>query len=197
MVFTETPAEAPANNLSPPSFLSTLRYTVERRYQALLDSSTAYVLYRWIGTAILTIIYLYRVFTLNGWYVVSYALAIYVLNLLIGFLSPKVDPEVESNVLPTKANDEFRPFIRRLPEFKFWYATTRALIIGIFCTLFAVFNIPVFWPILLIYFIALFGFTMKKQIKHMITHKYVPMTVGKPKHNDKAAPGAATPSKAK
>jgi len=45
------------------------------------------------------------------------------LNLLIGFLSPLVDPELESSddgLLPTKGSDEFKPFIRRLPEFKFW-----------------------------------------------------------------------------
>lgn len=28
--------------------------------------------------------------------------------------------EDDGPTLPTKANEEFRPFIRRLPEFKFW-----------------------------------------------------------------------------
>ena len=37
-----------------------------------------------------------------------------------------------------------------------------------FMTFFSIFNIPVFWPILLLYFIALFVLTMKRQIKHMI-----------------------------
>ena len=41
------------------------------------------------------------------------------------------------------------------------------------------FNIPVFWPILLMYFIALFFLTMKRQIKHMIKYKYVPFSFGK------------------
>lgn len=50
------------------------------------------------------------------------------LNLLIGFLSPKVDPDVDTSddgggsILPTRGDDEYRPFIRRLPEFKFWWA---------------------------------------------------------------------------
>ncbi|KAL8098039.1 hypothetical protein AgCh_030973 [Apium graveolens] len=59
-------------------------------------------------------------------YVVSYAVAIYILNLLIGFLSPQVDPELQAldhaPTLPIRASDEFRPFVRRLPEFKFWCA---------------------------------------------------------------------------
>lgn len=47
-------------------------------------------------------------------------LGIYTLNLLIGFLSPQVDPESEGPALPMKGSDEFKPFVRRLPEFKFW-----------------------------------------------------------------------------
>lgn len=30
-----------------------------------------------------------------GWYIITYGLGIYVLNLLIGFLSPQMDPEQE------------------------------------------------------------------------------------------------------
>ena len=67
--------------------------------------------------------------------------------------------------LPTRSNEEFRPFIRRLPEFKFWYAFTKSTVIGMVCTFFEVFNIPVFWPILVMYFITLFCITMKRQIK--------------------------------
>ena len=74
----------------------------------------------------------------QGWYIVTYALAIYHLNLLLAFLTPKIDPamaqleaeEDDGLELPTKQNDEFRPFIRRLPEFKFWYSATKATFIG-------------------------------------------------------------------
>lgn len=72
--------------------------------------------------------------------------------------------------LPTTANEEFRPFIRRLPEFKFWYSVTKSTIIAIICTFFDCFNIPVFWPILVMYFITLFCITMKRQIR--VSHKY-------------------------
>ena len=33
----------------------------------------------------------------QGWYIVTYALAIYLLNLFIAFLSPKFDPAVEDD----------------------------------------------------------------------------------------------------
>lgn len=98
---------------------------------------------------------------------VCYSLGIYLLNLFLAFLQPKFDPSltqdegIEDGALPTKADEEFRPFIRRLPEFKFWYSATRAITIGFVCTWFELFNVPVFWPVLVIYWIILFCLTSK------------------------------------
>ncbi len=61
--------------------------------------------------------------------------------------------------LPTKQDEEFRPFIRRLPEFKFWYSATRAIAIGFVCTWFSIFDVPVFWPVLVVYWLILFALT--------------------------------------
>lgn len=96
---------------------------VSRVYQYYLDKSTPHTTYRWIGTLVLIVIFALRVYYVQGFYIISYGLGIYLLNLLIGFLSPLVDPEMEQSdgpLLPTKGSDEFKPFIRRLPEFKFW-----------------------------------------------------------------------------
>jgi len=57
----------------------------------------------------------------------------------------------------------------------------KSTIIAIFCTFFEVFDVPVFWPILLMYFILLFCLTMKRQIMHMIKYRYIPFTTGKPR----------------
>jgi hypothetical protein len=65
--------------------------------------------------------------------------------------------------LPTKEDQEFRPFVRRLPEFKFWYSTTKAIAIGVFCSFFEIFNLPVFWPVLVVYWLILFGLTSKSE----------------------------------
>lgn len=78
-----------------------------------------------------------------------------------------------------KNSDEFRPFARRLPEFKFWYSCCRAIVMSFCMTFSTVFDVPVFWPILLLYFIVLFVLTMQRQIKHMIKYKYVPFSFGK------------------
>lgn len=100
-------------------------------------------------------------------------MGIYLLNLFLAFLQPKFDPSSEAldngmdmedgsaGGLPTKQDEEFRPFIRRLPEFKFWHAATRAIAIGFVCSWFEVFNVPVFWPVLVMYWIILFVLTSK------------------------------------
>ncbi len=55
----------------------------------------------------------------------------------------------------------------------------KSFVIGFLMTFFSVFDVPVFWPILLMYWMILFFVTMKRQIKHMIKYKYLPFTTGK------------------
>lgn len=88
--------------------------------QFYLDKSTPYIAYRWGFLAGMLLVYFLRVYFLEGFYIVTYGLGIFNLNLLLGFLSPQVDPESEGMDLPTTSTDEFKPFVRRLPEFKFW-----------------------------------------------------------------------------
>lgn len=105
---------------------------------------------------------------------VAYALGIYLLNLFLAFLQPKFDPSNEAidnemedgaaGSLPTKQDEEFRPFIRRLPEFKFWHSATRVIVIGFVCSWFEIFNVPVFWPVLVMYWFILFFLTSKSSL---------------------------------
>lgn len=148
-------------------------------FQHYLDKSSRHVVARWTALTVIVLLYAFRVWWQQGYYIVTYGLGIYNLNLLLGFLTPQSDPELEGPELPTKSDQEFKPFVRRLPEFKFWYASTKSFLIGMVMTFFRVFDVPVFWPILLLYWFILFFVTMKRQIKHMIKYKYVPFTWGK------------------
>lgn len=110
--------------------------------------------------------------------IVAYTLGIYLLNLFLAFLQPKFDPSLTQDEgledgdagssLPTKQDDEFRPFIRRLPEFKFWHSATRAILIGFVCTWFEVFDIPVFWPVLVVYWLILFFLTSESSVSFVL-----------------------------
>ena len=75
------------------------------------------------------------------------------------------DGSAGDSSLPTKETQEFRPFVRRLPEFKFWYSATRATAIAFTTTWFRIFDIPVFWPVLVMYWIILFVLTSKLPIR--------------------------------
>ncbi|KAL1316213.1 hypothetical protein HN51_068433 [Arachis hypogaea] len=180
-----------ADYFSPDGAISRWKFTVSRKYQHFLDKTTPHMLRRWIGSLIIACIYVLRVYLIQGFYVVSYGLGIYMLNLLIGFLSPQVDPGIQElydgATLPTRGSDEFRPFVRRLPEFKFWYSITKAFCIAFVMTFFSVFDVPVFWPILLFYWVVLFTLTMRRQISHMIKYKYVPFSFGKQRYDGKKA----------
>eukprot|EP00993_Chasmostoma_nieuportense_P005108 NODE_5744_length_616_cov_18.400818_g5580_i0.p1 GENE.NODE_5744_length_616_cov_18.400818_g5580_i0~~NODE_5744_length_616_cov_18.400818_g5580_i0.p1 ORF type:complete len:195 (+),score=59.67 NODE_5744_length_616_cov_18.400818_g5580_i0:43-585(+) len=155
-----------------------------QKWQKVMDTLAPLVTVRWAFAFALLLLYALRVFLAKGFYIITYGLGIFLLNLFISFLSPQTDPDLEEDadqVLPTRSDDEFRPFVRKLPEFKFWYSTCKALLVAMLLTTSRAFDVPVFWPILLFYFILLFVLTMKKRIQHMIRHKYVPVTRAKPK----------------
>lgn len=185
--------DAPEPDQTPFASVSAQTSKLQRQYQALLDQSTPYVTYRWVGTAVLLLLFFARILYAQGWYIgpfylppppfqlpgafptdnilVAYALGIYLLNLFLAFLQPKFDPSNEAidnemedgaaGSLPTKQDEEFRPFIRRLPEFKFWHSATRVILIGFVCSWFEIFNVPVFWPVLVMYWFILFFLTSK------------------------------------
>jgi hypothetical protein len=171
----------------------TSRFTrpLQQTYQTYLDKVTPFTPYRWIGTVVLLLIFMARILIAQGWYIVCYSLGIYLLNLFIAFLTPKFDPSLEQDdelesggpsALPTKQDEEFRPFIRRLPEFKFWHSATRAIFIAFVATWIRATDIPVFWPVLVVYWILLFTLTMRRQIQHMIKYRYIPFSFGKTRY---------------
>ncbi|KAE8703746.1 Protein RER1 [Hibiscus syriacus] len=161
-------------------------FEISRRYRHVLDKMIPHIVSRWIGCLTLMALYAVRVYLVQGFYIVTYGLGIYLLNLLIQFLSPQVDPEMQDGPsLPTRGSDEFRPFVRRLPEFKFWHSIMVAFSIGFVMTFYRVFDVPVCWPVLLFYWFTLFILTMKRQISHMIKYKYVPFSFGKQRYDGK------------
>lgn len=175
---------------------------VDRYCQHLLDRIAPFKLYRWLGLIVLLSLFLIRIVILEGFYIIAYILFIFILNQFILFLQPKDraallaravstangeagtsadDVEEADRSLPTLDDEEFRPFVRRLPEFKFWYSTTYATFLAFIATFFKAFDVPVFWPLLLFYFVLLFVATMRRQWLDMKRLKYVPWDIGNKK----------------
>jgi len=178
----------PSGGSAAPQQLNQMYVNLSRQYQYYLDKTVIHLWPRWIAAGVMWVLFWIRVWMAGSHHIVTYGLHIYLLNLLIGFLSPAIDPEQSDGpMLPTTSDEEFRPFSRRLPEFKFWYSWFRGTVVSVFMTFFSIFDVPVFWPILLAYFIALFFLTMRRQIAHMIKHRYLPFSFGKKKYTKKDA----------
>ncbi|CAL9730513.1 protein Rer1p [Monosporozyma unispora] len=169
------------------------KYVVELQqlYRFYLDKVTPHEKERWIAFGVLQVIFFLRIIYGQGWYAICYSFYIFSLNQFLAFLTPKFDmslqqeeanERLEAGGAPDEQSEEFRPFIRRLPEFKFWYNVMRGGVIALVLTFSRVTDIPVYWPILLIYFVILFALTMRRQIQHMIKYKYVPLDLGKKKY---------------
>lgn len=73
------------------------------------------------------------------------------------------------------------------PHTAYRYSMTKAFCIAFVMTFFSLFDVPVFWPILLCYWIVLFVLTMRRQIAHMIKYEYIPLNIGKQKYTGKKA----------
>jgi len=128
--------EVPISSGSEPSssaasHVHSLFRSLQIKTQYFLDQVTPHYYGRWSCTIILLIGFIVRFLVAQRWYIVAYALAIYLLNIFLAFLTPRFDPALEAMEqeeldnesgfsLPTRSDEEFRPFIRRLPEFKFW-----------------------------------------------------------------------------
>ncbi|XLT49438.1 hypothetical protein HN873_006705 [Arachis hypogaea] len=81
-------------------------------------------------------------------------------------------------------------------EYDCRYSFTKAFCIAFVMTFFSVFDVPVFWPILLCYWIVLFVLTMRRQIAHMIKYKYIPFNIGKQKYTGKRSSASSSGSRA-
>jgi hypothetical protein len=140
----------PGGSSSSDNFMSRMYRSYSNFIQRILDQITPYHIFRWLLCLFILVYFMYRVVVLQGFYIVAYVLGIFLLNQFILFLTPVVvddmdeDDDDGQSHLPTKSDEEFRPFMRRLPEFKFWYTTFKSLVISVLCTFFTVFDIPVF-----------------------------------------------------
>ena len=174
-----------SNNINSDSLSNaSFKKKIKIYYNSIRDKIIVYKGFRWSFIVFLLIIYFIRILYVQGYYALTYCIGIHFLNSFIGFISPLDDPEDEDldeeiSHLPQSNNEEFRPFQRKLKEYEFWRIMFWTLIISLSMTFFEAFNIPIFWPLLLVYFIMIFFLIMRKQIKHMIKYHYLPWDSGK------------------
>ena len=151
------------------------------RFESIILRLKPYVLYRWIGFCLLTFPFIYCMFHFHKFYAIGYIAGFILLENFLKFISPKLDPDLYGNdVLPTTNEDgDYKPFIRKLPEFLFWKRSMATMIIAVLCSLVPFLDLPVSGPLLLVYFLFVALISFRQHIMHMIRNHYVPFDLGK------------------
>ena len=81
----------------------------------------------------------------------------------------------------------------KLPELKMWKAAMRAVLVSFVLTWFPMFNLTVYWPILVLYFCVLVMFTCRRQISHMARWGYSPFAGSKKTYSGLPGGGPSAP----
>lgn len=157
-------------------------------YQRYMDKSVPHKALRWSCFAFLTFLFVARIVSYGGFYVIAYGLFIHMLAQAVMMVTPLYDPEESrGGDLPTtnakgdERDDEFRPFVPVVQEFVVWKSVAKGVFISLLLTVIPLLDIPVYWPILVLYSIVLLAVNMGAKVKHMWQHGYVPWSAGKPK----------------
>ena len=139
-----------------------LQAQFNRQFQHYLDKSVPHIKERWGAFAVVVLIYITR-FSFLRLLHRTYGLGIYNLNLVIGFLSPQVDPATgdppfHEGQRGVQALRQEAPGVQVLVPIHQELRHQRSSCVR------PNLDVPVFWPILLMYWFMLFFMTMKQQI---------------------------------
>jgi hypothetical protein len=161
-----------------------MQHKLRQNWQRFEDVIVPHRTGRWAGFGVALLLYFLRVWAVGGYFIVTYAMSIHLLYLVVIVLTPLQDQDEDAGDAPSLAptDDEFKPFVPKVQEFKIFRSMMRVVLIAFLATFFGIFDIPVFWPILVIYFIVLFVTQLSHRIQHMVKFKYVPWDRNKPKY---------------
>lgn len=152
--------------------------------QLMTDKLAPYPFFRWLFLSVLILFYILKIVFTGTHHLITYCAAVYLFHGFILFATPKDDtipdpfemdkddidePESLANI-----GDNFRPFIRNLPEYSYWLFCLKVIFVSFILTLTAFTNIPVCTPILLIYFIFMVAATLVKLWNHANRYRYNP-----------------------
>lgn len=153
---------------------------VDQLAQTLRDNLTYKLNLRWGIFAGSLTLYLLRVLYKNSHHIITYGVGIYLIQGFILFATPKMKNTADpfETLTQEQIEEEQRrfdgPFIRNLSEYDFWIFYMKVIGISFVLTFFDFLDIPVFVPLLVIYFFLLIGATLMKLKQHQKMYQYNP-----------------------
>ncbi|KAF7700708.1 Protein RER1 like protein [Cucumispora dikerogammari] len=153
---------------------------LQHKYRSLIPK----IYLRWSIFLFLVFSFLFKVLIITqSHYLVSYTIGVFIIHEFVKFCIPAdeniPDPfddfhNSDITLILDEDNDDSKPFYRKLSEFHFWQNSTFILCIGILCSFFEVFDIPVYGIVLALYFITVVIITIKNLYFHSKKFKYNP-----------------------
>eukprot|EP00746_Dinoflagellata_sp_MGD_P008072 gnl/MRDRNA2_/MRDRNA2_116093_c0_seq1.p1 gnl/MRDRNA2_/MRDRNA2_116093_c0~~gnl/MRDRNA2_/MRDRNA2_116093_c0_seq1.p1 ORF type:complete len:212 (-),score=12.91 gnl/MRDRNA2_/MRDRNA2_116093_c0_seq1:8-643(-) len=132
---------------------------------------------RWALTGIMLLVYFIRQWIKRGFEYVSYGLSIYLSNLMVRFMRSNEQPGMN---LPKTSADlfsrgaGFNKFSKKmqLPEFQVWLNSVIAIGLAIWATFLSYLDLPVWYPIVVLYFVASAANTLQDVIKKAVKRAF-------------------------
>lgn len=147
--------------------------------QYVIDKLSPLIRARWAFTTFLMLVYIRQILIIKSHDVITYCVGFYLLNAFVLFVTPKdnnmpgpFDNDDDENYTPMNINNDFRPYVRRLPEFSFWQMCTQIILVSYFLTFFPFTDLPVYRPVLIVYTIFILCVTAYRLRKHSKKFKY-------------------------
>lgn len=146
---------------------------------------------RWTIFSCTYLFFMLRVLIMQKYFLVAYMSSIYILYGFVSFCSPNDDSipcaledfdDFDVSNIPTNTIEEiedYKPFDRKLPDYKYWESSMICLCFSILATLFDVFNFTVYAPILIIYFLIMCISVIRNIYLHSKKFNYNPLDFGK------------------
>lgn len=129
-----------------------------RAFRRCSQRLASYVVCRWSLFAVGAVMFVVRIYTTRSWYIVAYVLGMVLLNNILGVLYPQINPDAERLRGPSMPRHLFRRSsrerVQHLREFPCWVSSQKWLLVSFGLTLFRLFDVPVFAPILAAYFVV-------------------------------------------
>ena len=153
--------------------------------QVIVDKLSPMPKPRWIVTVGLLGLFFVRILVSKSHHLIAYCLSVYLVHGFILFATPKdeniPDPfeADDSEYAPANIDNNLRPFVRNMPEFSYWSFCTKLIIGSIILSFFSFTDIPVYTPILVIYFIFMIFATIIKLWQHSSKYNYNPFNFTK------------------
>lgn len=154
--------------------------SLEAINQLVKDKLAGEVQMRWTIFGAVAFMYVLRVLIKQTHHIITYAVGIYMIQGFILFATPKMknteDPFetlTEEQIQEEQRNFD-GPFIRNLSEYDFWAFYMKVVVISFILTFFSFLDIPVFAPLLVLYFVIMVLATLVKLTQHQKMYQYNP-----------------------